>query len=97
MRKPIKIPGGQKWLTSRAKSLGYKSNDGGVCYGFANVAMYYFFMEAGKNDRMSRFNTMLDNIYAYSEETLQKIDNNKDNKHLGVKGFFEGIEVFQQL
>ena len=96
MPKPIQIPRGQKWLTSRAKGLGYKSNDGGVCYGYANVGMYYFFMEPGTAGRLSRFNSMLENIHTYSIETLQKIDSNKSTKHLGVKGFFEGIEVFQQ-
>lgn len=93
---PNRIPSGQNWLIDRAKSLGYKSDDDGVCFGYACVAMYYFFMDPGKNNRFFQFNTMLENIYTHSIDSLKKINNNKSTQLLGVKGFFERIEVFQQ-
>jgi hypothetical protein len=53
------LPKGQDWIISRMKKMGYPSDDGGVCFGIAIMAMQAFLV----ND-LKTFNKRLQIIKA---------------------------------
>ena len=75
------LPTGQKWLVEYMRSLGYKTNDDGVCFGVAYMAMQALLI-----NQIKQFEERFDAIYADAQV-------NRQPRHYSTFAFFDSVAV----
>lgn len=88
------------WLISRMQSLGYQSNKGGVCFGFAYMGMQAILAEGLDtfDDRLKKIQKIpLENFPQTIERHIKaEPGEQKDEQIADIPAFFEGIELYLQ-
>src|SRR5262245_2205952 len=89
-------------LVKRMQALGYKADDGGICFGIANLAMRYFIM-----GMIEKFDQILKAIYSIDLDKFEKKINAvkkivKENakrrkKHLPEKPLSKNNKIKQEI